>query len=64
MIESVSSRGAQGGWGDWVYCVVCYVGSLIAVVILGLLLLIADMKMAAYYEKKLFKKGDRWWTKD
>lgn len=46
------------------YCVVCYVGSLIAVVILGLLLLIADMKMAAYYEKKLFKKGDRWWTKD
>ena len=34
------------------HSVVCYGGSLIVVVILGLLLLIADMEMEVYYEKK------------
>lgn len=48
------SRGVEegGGVGGRMYCVVCYGGSLIVVVILGLLLLIADMEMEGYYEKK------------
>lgn len=48
------SRGVEegGGVGGRMHCVVCYGGSLILVVILGLLLLIADMEMEGYYEKK------------
>lgn len=42
--------------GGWTHCIVCYAGSLIVVVILGLLLLIADMEMEVWYEKKLFKR--------
>ena len=48
----------RGGWGCRMHSVGCYGGSLIVVVILGLLLLIADMEMEVYYEKK----WDRWWT--
>lgn len=34
----------------WMQCIVCYAGSLIVVVILGLLLLITDMEMEVHYE--------------
>lgn len=43
-------------------CIVCYAGSLIVVVIFGLLLLIANMEIEVCYEKKLFKV-DCWWTR-
>lgn len=35
------------------HCIVCYAGSLIVAVILGVLLLIAHMEMAVCYEKKM-----------